>query len=94
MHPQIGADSKCHDCRAGVSPAIERFTLAGLRLGESYGSESETPALHPEVQKQVAFGMTPPKIALHRSPNPGNISNILGLVSKVSGSEELEKEKE
>ena len=35
-------------CRAGVSPAIERFTLEG-----------ETPALHPEVQKQDAFGIIP-----------------------------------
>ncbi len=36
-------------CRAGVSPAIERFTLAG-----------GTPAHHPEVQKQAAFGITQP----------------------------------
>ena len=34
-------------CRAGVSPAIERLTHAG-----------ETPALHSEVQKQAAFGIT------------------------------------
>jgi hypothetical protein len=34
-------------CRAGVSTAIERLTLAG-----------ETPALHSEVQKQAAIGIT------------------------------------
>jgi hypothetical protein len=33
-------------CRAGFSPAIERFTLAG-----------ETPTHHSEVQKQSAFGI-------------------------------------
>jgi hypothetical protein len=34
-------------CRAGVPPAIERVTLAG-----------ESPALHLEVQKQSAFGIS------------------------------------
>lgn len=43
--------------RAGVSPAIERLTHAGFRLG-AYASESETPALHSEAQKQ-AFGIIP-----------------------------------
>jgi len=40
----------------GLSPAIERPTHAGLRLG-AYALESETPALHSEVQKQAAFGI-------------------------------------
>ncbi len=42
---------------AGVSPAIERLIHAGLRLG-AYASESETPALHSEIQKQAAFSIT------------------------------------
>jgi hypothetical protein len=53
-------DFRAFYCRAGVSPAIERLKPAGLRLGESYGSESGTPAHHSAVQKQAAFGMKLP----------------------------------
>jgi len=50
IRPYTNLSRKCDFrrfyCRAGVSPAIERLTLAG-----------ETPALHSEVPKPAAFGI-------------------------------------
>ena len=38
-------------CRAGVSPALERLTRAGFRLGESYGLESRPRTVHKSKSK-------------------------------------------
>ncbi len=59
--------------KAGVSPAIERLTHAG-----------ETPALHSEVQKQTAFGITQAG-RLPPSPKVQKVS-AFGIMCKLHSS--------